>query len=86
MWPQVMAQTRGIYVAFVGNMGHRHQTDLGYGKSIDPDVVLGSGPGPDATIVLAGSAGHLNQHAHHSSMAIGHPQGLRCQLNPWHGD
>lgn len=48
---------------------------------MDPDMVLGSGPSPDATMVLGGSAGYLDWHGCQGSMALGHQCGHRFALD-----
>lgn len=54
-------------------------TDLGCGRTMDPDVVLVSSLGPDVTMVPGGIIGHLDQHDPHSSMALRHQYSHRLQ-------
>lgn len=46
-------------------------TDPDYGRTKNPDMVLGSSPDPDVTVASGGLAGHSDWHGSpHGSMAL----------------
>lgn len=60
-WPQMVAQNRASLWPLVATLVMDINTGLGYSKTKDPDIVLGSNPSPDVTLVPAvKQAAHIN--------------------------
>lgn len=72
VWPLVALQGMGINI------------NPSCGWTMDTDMVLGSNPGLDITMVPAGSAGHLDGHGPHGSMVLEPPHAPSVGPDPRH--
>lgn len=57
-WVQIVAQTWASVWCLVATWSTDINTDPGYDRITDPDMVLGSSQGPGVTMVAGGGAGH----------------------------
>lgn len=63
-------------VPCAGDLGYGHQHRVGWGRTMDTDIVLSSRLGPAVTVALSGSD-HSDPHHPSSSVALKYRHGLR---------
>lgn len=69
-------------MAFGDNLDHPLDTDLGYSRTMNPDIAFSDGLGQDVIKTSDGSIGHSVQIDPSISTAPSHQQGLRQQPRP----
>lgn len=70
MWPMMASWAINI------------NTNPGCGRTTDPDMVRGSSPGLDVTMIPSDSTGHQDQHGPLNSAALGQQYGPMCRPRP----
>lgn len=80
---QVTVQTLGICIVLGVSRAKDFNPDAGCCWAMYPDIALGSSPAPDNNMDQCGNAGHLGQHGHSCSTALGHQCGHRLWPRHW---